>query len=313
MKKTIYYTCLVFFFTFCSGEKQTSKENDTVVSKGQTTATNKECPKHLMERKTENLNISILLDLSDRIDLPNQQAKDSVYILSLAKVFNAHVKEKKLGLLYDKIEVFFEPAPLDFKINEMSNKLKTTYVKGVSKKEWLPKTIAFYETVPTQIYELSRAVSKKEGYPGSDTWGFFQNHVKDYCIEACRRNILVILTDGYMYHENSKRKNKEQTSYLTPQLLSQLKLNTPNWEEKINERNLGFIPATQGLVDLEVLVIGIQNQNGQHPYAQDIIESYWQKWLKDMGVIAPKIKNADLPSNIEKVINDFILKNNHGI
>lgn len=265
-----------------------------------------DCESHLMKRKDHNLNISILLDLSDRIDLPGQQAKDSAYILSIAKAFNHHVKTKKLGLLYDKMEVFFEPAPSDIKINELAEQLKIAYVKGVSKKEWLPKTLERYELIPSEIYKLARATSKQKLYPGSDTWGFFKNHVKDYCIDSCRRNILVILTDGYLYHKSNKRKDGNKTSYLTPQLLSSFKLNRPDWKEQMEKQGLGFVPAINGLGNLEVLVIGIQNQNSNHPYAQEIIETYWQEWLSKMGVEKYKIKNADLPSHMEKVIFDFI-------
>ena len=265
-----------------------------------------DCEGHLMKRKDDNLNISILLDLSDRIDLPGQQTKDSAYILSIAKAFNHHVKTKKLGLLYDKMEVFFEPAPSDNKINELAEQLKIAYVKGISKKEWLPKTLERYQSIPSEIYGLSRTASKHHKYPGSDTWGFFKNHVKDYCIDSCRRNILVILTDGYLYHKANKRRDGNKTSYLTPQLLSSLKLNRPDWKEQIEKQGLGFIPATKGLENLEVLVIGIQNQNSNHPYAQEIIEAYWQQWLSKMSVKKYKIKNADLPSHMEKVIFDFI-------
>lgn len=266
-----------------------------------------ECEPHLLKRKDDNLNLSILIDLSDRIDLPGQQAKDSSYILSLAKEFNYHISKKKLGLLYDKIEVFFEPVPVNAKINELAKGLKIGYIKGVSKNNWMPKTIKGYSNIPSQIYEQARRASQKEGYPGSDTWGFFKNHVKDYCIEECRRNILVILTDGYLFHESNLRKEGNQTSYLTPQLLNQLKLNNPKWNEEIRSRNLGFIPATNGLENLEVLVLGIQSQNSNHPYAQDILEFYWKTWLTKMGVKKHKIKSADLPSHINKVIADFIV------
>lgn len=305
MKRGI-FLIYVLFFGSCLSDKnnQTTEEPP----KNQVVKNTGECEGHLMKRKDGNLNISILLDLSDRIDLPGQQAKDSAYILSLAKVFNGHVQAKKLGLLYDKMEVFFDPTPLDVKINELAGQLKINYSKGVSKKEWLPKTIERYGTVPSQIYELGRNQSKKGVYPGSDTWGFFKKHVKDYCIDVCRRNVLVILTDGYLYHETNLRKNGNQTSYLTPQLLVQLKLNKHNWKEIMENQNLGFIPATNGLQDLEVLVIGIQSQNSRHPYAQEIIETYWQEWLSAMEVKRYKIKSADLPSHVEKVIADFISK-----
>ncbi|WP_142783812.1 hypothetical protein [Changchengzhania lutea] len=306
MKKVILTSCILIFFVSCSNDKK-EKSKDLTSDKNQKIHAKNDCPDYLLTRKQENLNISILLDLSDRIDLPNQQAKDSAYILSLAKAFNTHIKSKKLGLLYDKMEVFFEPVPKDPKINQISNQLKISYIKGVSKKEWMPKTVSLYENTPSLIYNQARLSFKKGGYPGSDTWRFFKDHVKDYCIERCRRNILVILTDGYMYHEKSIRNNKNQTSYLTPQYLSKLALNTPNWKEIMEKRNLGFIPANKNLNDLEVLVIGIENQNSKHPYAQDIIEAYWYNWLQSMGVKKPKIKNSDLPSNIEKIIFNFIL------
>ncbi len=306
MKKVILTSCLLIFLMSCNNDKK-EKSRDLTIDKNQGTHIKNDCLDFLMKRKQENLNISLLLDLSDRIDLPNQQVKDSAYILSLAKAFNTHIKSKKLGLLYDKMEVFFEPVPTDPKINQISNQLKISYTKGVSKKEWIPKTLDLYENNPSLIYNLARLSSKKGGYPGSDTWRFFKDHVTDYCIERCRRNILVILTDGYMYHEKSIQNNENQTSYLTPQYLSKLALNTPNWKEIMEKRNLGFIPANKNLNDLEVLVIGIENQNPKHPYAQDIIKTYWYNWLKSMGVKNPKIKNSDLPSNIEKIIFNFIL------
>lgn len=312
MKKVALTSCLLFFFISCTHDKK-GKFKDITTDKNQKIQAKNNCPDYLMKRKQENLNISILLDLSDRIDLPNQQAKDSAYILSLAKAFNTHIKSKKLGLLYDKMEVFFEPIPTDPKINQISNRLKVSYRKGVSKKEWMPKTINLYENNPSLIYNMARLSSKRGGYLGSDTWRFFKSHVKDYCIESCRRNILVILTDGYMYHEKTIMKNKSQTSYLTPQYLSKLALNTPNWKEIMEKRNLGFIPANKNLSDLEVLIIGIENQNSKHPYAQDIIEAYWYNWLKSMGVKNAKIKNSDLPSRIEKTIFNFILKTNNDV
>ena len=309
MKKVILPVCALVIFNACLSDNKSEKGKQSSVEQPKThmVEINRGCDDYLMKRKDRNLNISILLDLSDRIDLPRQQAKDSAYILSLAKAFNSHIGIKKLGLLYDKMEVFFEPTPLNDKINELANRLKISYTKGVSKNEWMPKTIERYGNIPSQIYQQGRVMSKKEGYPGSDTWGFFKNHVKDYCIDACRRNVLVILTDGYLYHEANLRKSGNQTSYLTPQLLSQLKLNKPDWKERMENRNLGFIPATNGLEDLEVLVIGIQSQNSKHPYAYEIIETYWQEWLTAMDVKKYKIKGADLPSHMEKVISDFVL------
>ena len=266
-----------------------------------------DCPDYLQKRKQDNLNVSILLDLSNRIETPNQQANDSAYISSLANVFNTHVKNKKLGLLYDKMQVFFDPIPLDQRINKSAESLKIFYVKGVSKSVWMPRTTSLYDSVPSQMYDLVREGAKKNKYPGSDIWRFFKDHVQDYAIEDCRRNVLVILTDGYMYYDKTVMKDKNRTSYLTPKSLRGLQLNTSSWKEDIEKRNLGFISATEGLDDLEVLVIGITAQNDENPYTPDIIKAYWSRWFEEMGVKNYKIKNADIPTNMEKVISDFIL------
>ncbi|UZO81533.1 hypothetical protein NBT05_03435 [Aquimarina sp. ERC-38] len=313
MKKVLLITfCALLIFIMCQSEKESKnqEENSDVIANIKKQNFNSKCELHILDRKDNNLNISILLDLSDRIELPQQQAKDSAYILSIAKAFNNHVLRKKLVLLYDKMEVYFEPAPTNPTINQLAEELKVSYVKGVSKDKWIPETIKRYGTLPGQIYAQSRAIAKTEGYSGSDIWGFFKNHVKDYCMEACNRNILVILTDGYLYDKAGLKKEGNLTSYLTPQSLTKLKLNKSDWKTEIKDRGLGFIPATQGLEDLEVLVLGIQSQNSNHPYAQEIIENYWETWLTQMNVKRFKIKSADLPSHIEKVIMNFISNKN---
>ncbi len=304
MKNNIISLVAFLFLLACSSESK--KQEQVVTNQNSTAVKTSACPEYILRNKYNNLNISILIDLSNRIDIDNQQANDSAYIVSLAKAFNTHVKQKKLGLLYDKMELFFEPPPKDKKINELSEQLKIAYTKGVSKNEWLPKTIERYSDIPDQIYELARNASITNGYQGSDTWRFFGDHIKDYCIDSCSRNILVILTDGYMYHEESVAKSNNRTSYLTPQSLNALPLKNHDWLNKIEQLNLGFIPAEKDLNDLEILVIGIQSQNKKHPYALDIIEAYWSKWFQEMGVQKFKIKKADLPSRIEKVIIDFL-------
>ena len=51
----------------------------------------------------------------------------------------------------------------------------------------------YQETIETSAWE------------GSDIWRFFKDDVKDFCIEkdTTYRNILIILTDGYLYHKQS--------------------------------------------------------------------------------------------------------------
>ena len=259
----------------------------------------------------ENLNISFLLDLSDRINpkkYPNESMqyylRDVAYIKSVSEAFGQHLRTKKVRQMNDKIQVYFDPEPQNPNINSISNELRFSIKRENASLELLDKIKNTYSTKPIEIYNLA---IKDNQYVGSDTWKFFKTKVKDYCIEDNYRNILIILTDGYIFHKDTKMKDGNQTSYLTPQLIRSFNLNDKDWENKIEEKEYGFIPATTNLENLEVLVLGI-NPDPKNPYEEEVIRRYWSDWFDAMKVGRYEIKTAGLPSNMDKIIKEFILK-----
>lgn len=291
----------------CQDEKDKGDVSEVIAEP--TASTSSTCPPYLAKQKENNLNISVLLDLSDRIEMPKTISKDVAYLSSLAKVFLQHINTKKSILLEDRIQLFFNPEPTSDEINEIAENLNIHFNKD-SSVELIKDTKYLYSTEPMRLYELAKtdANGQKQNYPGSDIWRFFKDNVQDYSIDDCHRNILVILTDGYMYYENTQMKKGNRTSYLTPNSLAKLNLKSSKWKKRMEENDLGFIPAAKNLNDLEVLVIGVSSLNDDNPYAQDIITEYWSKWFEEMGISSEnyKIKNAVIASNMEKVISDFI-------
>ncbi len=278
------------------------------------------CKNNEEEKKTKkvitdasnNLNISILIDLSDRISptkYPNPTMeyyrRDVGYINSVAETFTNHVRSKKVILAHDKIQLFFDPPPFNPEINKISKDLKIVIDKKNVSKELINETKTTYANSPLTIYQLA---IKDNNYVGSDTWKFFKNKINDYCIEDNYRNILVILTDGYIYFQNSKMKEENLTSYLIPKIIRTSKLNKSNWSEIMTNQKLGFIPANKDLSNLEILVLGI-NPDPKNPYEEEVIKAYWSHWFEKMKVKRYEIRNTDIPSNIDKVIKDFIIKN----
>lgn len=259
--------------------------------------------------KPQNLNISFLLDLSDRISpkkypsttMPYYQ-RDVEYINSIKKAFINHIKQKKIMQLKDQMQVFFDPAPEDPLVNKLSQQLKVSFDKTTSK-ENIKSVDKIFSSIPLQIYQ---SAIKDDKYVGSDIWRFFKNKVKDYCIKDNQRNILVIITDGYMFHEDSKITDKNKTSFLTPALIKTKKLNSSNYKSVIDQGKMGFIPATNGLQNLEVVVLGINPAKG-NPYEGEVINQYWLEWLRSMGVKTINIKTADLPSDLDPVLQNIIL------
>ncbi|MEO8534007.1 MAG: hypothetical protein ABI441_09660 [Flavobacterium sp.] len=260
----------------------------------------------------ENYNISILLDLSDRISLqknPNPTMeyyqRDLGYIKSVSEAFTQHLKSKRIRQINDKMQLFFNPEPKDPEINSISQKLKIAIDKNNASKELLNSLDSNYASQTSKIYE---SAIKDNSFVGSDIWSFFDTKVKDQCIENGDRNILVILTDGYMYYESTIMKEANRTTFITPQLIRKSGLNTKDWEKKFQNEDFGFIRAGDDLSDLEVLVLGI-NPGRNNPYEEKVIKAYWTKWFTEMKVKHFEIKNADLPSDMEKIIKNFISEN----
>ncbi|GGB73278.1 hypothetical protein GCM10007424_11470 [Flavobacterium suaedae] len=260
-------------------------------------------------KSDDKLNISFLLDLSDRIDPeehPNESMeyylRDVAYIQSVAKVFTSSLKTKKTRLMDDDIQLYFDPAPKNKDINRLSDELKFNVNSKNATLKLLNKIDIFYSKKPLEIY---KAAIKDKDYIGSDTWRFFETNIKDYCIRENHRNILVILTDGYIYHENSKITQGNKTSYLTSKLIKRLKLNDEQWKAKIENKGYGFITANNNLSDIEILVLGINPDDG-NPYEESVIKYYWEHWFNNMKVKKYKIVTTALPSNTNQIIKDFI-------
>ena len=131
---------------------------------------------------------------------------------------------------------------------------------------------------------------KMKKWVGCDIWSFFSNKkVDNLCIRKGYRNILVILTDGYLYHKDNKFKDGTAYSYILPETL-----NTPN---------ASLISKRKGLNDLEVLILEV---NPYSPGQRDRLIEVLEKWLKDMEVSKNQIEETDIPNNIKPIISNFL-------
>lgn len=294
MKNTIKLLTLIIFLFLIQSCKKNEEETK---------------PENTTKDVSNNLNISILLDLSDRISptkFPNQTMeyylRDVGYINSVAEAFKKHLSTKKVRQADDKIQLFFDPAPFNPEINKISNDLKMEITRNNISKEEINKIKEKYTSESLEIYKLA---IKDNNYVGSDTWKFFKNKINDYCIEDNYRNILVLLTDGYIYFKDTKIQEANMTTYLTPEIIRANGLNKSNWSETMINKKIAFIPANTDLSNLEILVLGI-NPNTKNAYEEDVIKAYWTNWFEIMKVRRYEIHSSELPSNMDKVIEKFI-------
>lgn len=302
MKKLLYIFLIiisisVLYFSFNSGSQSTEQK----------TATKKVKP--VVSCANQNLNISIFLDLSDRISPkvhPNHTMeyykRDLGYINSIAKAFENHMLHKRVILMNDKMQIFVDPLPSNSRINDIISQLKISIDRNNVTKKKIESISSNYTKLTTNLYE---SAIKGNKFVGSDIWGFFKNKVKDYCINKGYRNILIILTDGFVYKNDDVFNVKNRSSYLTRNKISQLGLTKSNWEQIFNKKDCGFITKNSGLGNLEVLVLGI-NGYKTTPFEEDVIKKYWSKWLTEMGVKKYALKTTDIPANLDGMIQKFI-------
>lgn len=257
---------------------------------------------------TEQLNITFLLDLSDRI-IENRE-KDIELVSYVSEYFKKHIEQKNLLLIRDQMRVLFYPEPENQKINEIAEDLKIKFDpsnKEQTKNVWESLT-GTYAAQLTLLYDIAEEEGEHKGYPGSDIWRFFSDKIYDYCLhsDSSYRNVLIILTDGYLYHQDSKTTEKNRTSYLTGPYLSKTGLrNNLNWQNQFHDGDFGFIAKRDDLDDLEVLVLEI-DPSQVHRNDDEIIKAYWSKWLEEMKVKKYQIYCTDIPSNVEELIRLFL-------
>ncbi len=261
------------------------------------------------------LNITFLLDLSDRIEptkypnTPEHYQRDMAIINQFIDIFKADMEKKGGFMAKGKMKIIFSPKPQDPEINNIASKLNIDLSVCKNPKE---KKVIFDNLTHTFSENLKiiydKTISSKK-YIGSDIWRFFKNDVKDYTIinDDNYRNILVLITDGYLYHKNSKNKKQNRTTYLLPNTIEGSGLRKSNWENSFKNGDYGFITERTDLDDLEILVLEI-NPSKNHLDDEDVIKAYLSKWFKEMNVKKFKIYNTDLPeytkTRIEKFMNE---------
>jgi len=298
MRSLIIFTIVIIIFTSCTSVN--SEKNNTTSQNSEATVIDRQ------------LNITILLDLSDRIDPSNYQngiqpyENDIELVNYFTELFKQDMEQRGAYMSKGKLKVIFSPRPQNREINEIASSLSVdlSNTNTKEKKDVFDNISTTFNESLTKIY--NQAIAKSD-YPGSDIWRFFKNDINDFCIEENYRNILVIITDGYIFHEDSQKRDKKRTSFLSQGEMSRNGLRTKNWKSTFETEDFGFITTNQNLDDIEILVLEI-NPSENHKEDEDVINAYLTKWFNEMNVNKFKIVNSDLPSYTVKRIDNFMKK-----
>lgn len=249
------------------------------------------------------LNVTVYLDLSDRLvkngtsslpDEKTQMERDTAIINKLEDIF-IEASRRNNGILNSKnhFQVVFYPTPNSSSINTLAADLNVDLGKKDpnERKQTLKSMKDKFGVALNTIY--SQTIEDKS-WEGSDIWGFFDKGTVDHiCIRKGYRNVLVILTDGYIYHQNNKKNEGSAYSYILDQTLA------------LDDASL--LVSRQGLDNLEVLMLEI---NPTDPKKMAKMTSTLETWFKQMGVKHFVVADTDIPQNVYPVIESFFDENN---
>lgn len=249
------------------------------------------------EQKEENvykpLNCSILLDLSDRLEremTPSQMQRDTAIVNFIIDEFIDQCRKDKMQVTKNHLQVFFYPTPDNPLVSDLAADLNIDLEKisnPADKKKALKSMKAQFDNSLDSIYQNTLKMKK---WVGCDIWSFFSNKkVDNLCIRKGYRNILVILTDGYLFHEKNKQVDGNAYSYIL--------------KETLQIPNSTLIAKRKGLQDLEVLILEV---NPYSPEQRDRLIEVLEKWLTDMEVSKYQIEETDIPNNIKPIISNFL-------
>ncbi|MBR1556358.1 MAG: hypothetical protein IJ647_01155 [Prevotella sp.] len=240
--------------------------------------------------------------MSDRLkrDLtPSQKERDLAIVGHIADYFRGQTVGPKILQSKNNIKVFFYPAPNSSDIATLAEDLciDITKFNGVEKRVVLdgdanqgkPSLKERFNKNLSAIY--AKALAAKE-FPGCDIWDFFSNKQVDaQCMREGFRNILIILTDGYLFDEKHKVQHGDSLSWVTA--------------SSLKNPNTALIVNRKGLDNLEVRILEVNPTDINH---RDKLVSVLENWLKGMGVKEENItvSQTDLPSNTQTIVDSFL-------
>ena len=237
-------------------------------------------------------NVSVYLDLSDRLTKGNgepQTLRDTAIISNIIRLYVDNVVHHKIVPCDDKFQVFFYPTDGIQNASAASNALKVDleqYKKTPAQKKKV--LLSMRQDIMQAVTPIYETTLQNHNWLGSDIWGFFKNKIKISCVREGYRNILVVLTDGYIYHANSRFAEGNEYSYIL--------------QSNITRPDMKLIKCNDGLEDLEVLFLEINPYLFNHA---ERMQKVIGTWLEEMGVRHYDVVETDVTANIGPAIDGF--------
>jgi hypothetical protein len=241
------------------------------------------CSDEVVKTEKTPLNQIILLDLSDRILVPEQLDKDFTLIATAFKSFEKQARQNLVITSKDRFSIKIIPqknSPLNVHHYEDLLQLYLDETEVADKNKSL---VSLSKALPTILENLKKDAlygKTSNAYFGVDIWAYLHDNGIGLSKSGYKNQIL-ILTDGYFDFENQSHVLKDKNQYTSTRFLNDL--TTSNWIEITESHQYGLLP-----VNLEKnthwIIAGISGKKATDILQTEKITYFWKKWLKQSGV-----------------------------
>ncbi|MBG6188602.1 hypothetical protein [Flavobacterium sp. CAN_S2] len=228
-------------------------------------------------------NYTVVLDLSDRILLPEQLDKDFYLIEKYFKVFEKMARRNLVLSSKDRFSVRIIPqknSPLNVNHYEDILQLYLDETEVQTKNKSLTE---LNQSLPKVLENLKKeALYGKDpsNYFGVDIWAYLHDNGKGLSKQGYDNKVLFI-TDGYFDFESQSHVLQDKNQYTSTCFLNEL--TTSDWKQISESKEYGLLPI-QLEKNTKWIVAGISGKKASDILQTEKITYFWKKWLTQSGV-----------------------------
>ena len=259
------------------------------------------CGKEETKIEKKPTNYTVVLDLSDRILLPDQLDKDFYLIEKYFKTFEENSRRNLVLTSKNRFSVKIIPqknSPLNVDHYEdlLQIHLDETDVKDKNK-----SLSALSQSLPKVLDALKKEAlfgKVSNAYFGVDIWAYLHDSGMGLSKPGYTNTVLV-LTDGYFDFETQAHVIQDKNQYTSTRFLNEL--TSPDWKQISETKEYGLLPIKLEK-DTKWIVAGFSGKRANDILQTEKITYFWKKWLTQSGVSASQFilngSKTDMSSNL---------------
>jgi hypothetical protein len=228
-------------------------------------------------------NYAIIIDLSDRILIPEQLDKDFYLIEKCFEKFEQKARQNLVLISKDRFSVKIIPqkgSPLNIDHFQDLLQLNLDEIPVKDKNKCLLNLSKSLHGVLEKLKKDAIFDTRSTAYFGVDIWAYLHDNGLEIS-KPKYENTVLVLTDGYFDFENQAHVIKDKNKYTSTRFLNELI--GPNWLKSATENGYGLMP-----IKLEKqtkwIVAGISGKKANDILQTEKITYFWKKWLTESGV-----------------------------